>query len=157
MTSTIHAGGQVKSVDKAMQVIELLLRQRRPMSLQELSTGSGIPKSTLHAILSTLRDHSIVEQRDDGKYYLGIRLFECGCAVAAEWDIANVAHPHLVQLAEQTGASAFIAVLDGGECIIFDQYVPASGFVPGAVSSSSSSPHQEPNHLSHQLPLLGSS
>lgn len=128
MTSTTHAGSQVKSVDKAMSVIELLLNQRRPMSLQELSTAAEIPKSTLHAILSTLRDHSIVEQRDDGKYYLGVRLFECGCAVAAEWDITNVAHPHLVQLAEQTGASTFIALLDGGECIIFDQYVPNSGF-----------------------------
>lgn len=127
MTSTIHAGSQVKSVSKAMQVIELLLGQRRPMSLQELSTGAGIPKSTIHAILSTLRDHGMVEQRDDGKYYLGVRLFECGCAVAAEWDITTVAHPHLVQLAEQTGASAFIALLDGGECIIFDQCVPASG------------------------------
>ena len=110
-----------------MGVIELLLTQRRPMSLQELSAGAGIPKSTLHAILATLRDHNIVEQRDDGKYYLGVRLFECGCAVAAEWDIAKVCHPHLVQLAEQTGASSYIALLDGGECIIFDQYVPASG------------------------------
>lgn len=128
MTSTTHAGSQVKSVDKAIHVIELLLNQRRPMSLQELSTAADIPKSTIHAILSTLRDHSMVEQRDDGKYYLGVRLFECGCAVAAEWDITAVAHPHLVQLAEQTGATAFMALLDGGECIIFDQYVPTSDF-----------------------------
>lgn len=127
MNSTSHAGSQVKSVDKAMSIIELLLNQRRPMSLQELSTGAGIPKSTLHAILSTLRDHRMIEQRDDGKYYLGVRLFECGCAVSAEWDIAKVAHPHLVQLGEQTGASSFIALLDGGESIIFDQYIPASG------------------------------
>lgn len=127
MNATNHAGSQVKSVDKAMGIIELLPSQRRPMSLQELSVSAGIPKSTIHAILATLRDHSVVEQNDDGRYYLGIRLFECGCAVAAEWDISRVAHPHLVQLAEQTGASSFIALLDGGECIIFDQYIPASG------------------------------
>lgn len=127
MKSTSHAGSQVKSVDKAMGIVELLLSQRRPMSLQELSISSSIPKSTIHAILATLRDHSIVEQREDGRYYLGVRLFECGCAVAAEWDISKVAHPHLVQLAEQIGASAYIALLDGRDCIVFDQYVPASG------------------------------
>lgn len=127
MNSTNHAGSQVKSVNKAMGILELLLTQRKPMSLQELSTSTGIPKSTIHAILATLRDHNMVEQRDDGRYYLGVRLFECGCAVAAEWDIANVVHPHLVQLAEQTGASAFIALLDGGESIIFDQHVPPAG------------------------------
>lgn len=152
--ATSHAGSQVKSVDKAMGIVELLLSQRRPMSLQELSTSSSIPKSTIHAILATLRDHSVVEQRDDGRYYLGVRLFECGCAVAAEWDITKVAHPHLVQLAEQTGASSYIALLDGSDCIVFDQYVPASG--------SGLQIHQEPGsrqplHATAQGKLLLSS
>lgn len=127
MTTQNYAGSQVKSVDKAMYLLELLLKQRRPMTLQELSKTSGIPKSTIHAILSTLRDHSIIQQQEDGKYYLGVRLFECGCAVAAEWDIAKVAHPHLVQLAEQTDSSSFLAIMDSNECIIFDQYIPPSG------------------------------
>ena len=127
MTQNNRSGGPVKSVDKALGLIEVLLEQRRPMSLQELSAACGCPKSTIHALLATLREHNMVEQRDDGRYYLGIRLFECGCAVSAQWDIARVAHPHLVQLADQTGGTAFIAILERGGSIILDQYVPTTG------------------------------
>lgn len=127
MKNAEQTGGLIKSVDKAMQLIELILRKHRPMSLQELSTCLGYPKSTIHAILATLREHSVIEQRPDGKYYLGIRLFECGCAVSAEWNISQIVHPHLVKLAEQTGASAFVSMLDGNASIVFDRHVPSSG------------------------------
>ena len=113
--------GQVRSVAKAMELLELLLARRTPLTLQELSTASGYPKSTVHALLSTLRDHAMVEQRPDGKYALGIRLFECGCAVSATWDITRSARPHLEQLAAETGVSAFLSVLDGGSVLSFNQ------------------------------------
>lgn len=154
MKQSEHAGGQVKSVDKAMRLLELILAQHRPMSLLELSNASGYPKSTIHAILATLREHSMVEQRDDGKYYLGVRMFECGCAVSAEWDIARVAHPHLVQLADQTGCSTFISIMDGRESIIFDQYVPSSGFGLQILQEPGS---RHPLHATAQGKLLLSS
>ena len=121
--------GQVRSVAKAMELLELLLARRAPLTLQELSTASGYPKSTVHALLSTLRDHAMVEQRPDGKYALGIRLFECGCAVSATWDITRSARPHLEQLAAETGVSAFLSVLDGGSVLSFDQCPGSAGML----------------------------
>ena len=121
--------GQVRSVAKAMELLELLLARRTPLTLQELSTASGYPKSTVHALLSTLRDHAMVEQRPDGKYALGIRLFECGCAVSATWDITRSARPHLEQLAAETGVSAFLSVLDGGSVLSFDQCPGSAGML----------------------------
>ncbi len=121
--------GQVRSVAKAMELLELLLARRTPLTLQELSTASDYPKSTVHALLSTLRDHAMVEQRPDGKYALGIRLFECGCAVSATWDITRSARPHLEQLAAETGVSAFLSVLDGGSVLSFDQCPGSAGML----------------------------
>lgn len=121
--------GQVRSVAKAMELLELLLARRAPLTLQELSTASGYPKSTVHALLSTLRDHAMVEQRPDGKYALGIRLFECGCAVSATWDITRSARPHLEQLAAETGVSAFLSVLDGGSVLSFNQCPGSAGML----------------------------
>lgn len=117
----------VHSVDKAMTLIELLLHSRLPMSLQELSTAAGYPKSTIHALLSTLRRHEMVRQGDDGRYTLGIRLFECGCAVAERWDISRVAKPYLERLASQTCASTFISVLEGDQSISLAQCVGSGG------------------------------
>lgn len=117
----------VQSVDKAMTLLEILLARRTPMTLQELSAASGYPKSTAHALLTTMRSHSAVEQQRDGRYALGIRLFECGCAVSSAWDIGHLAHPHLEQLAAATGASAFLSLLEGTNAISFDQCVSDTG------------------------------
>lgn len=113
--------GTVRSVGKALGLLETLLARRSPLSLQELSAATGLPKSTAHALLSTLREHAMVEQRPDGRYSLGIRLFECGCAVSASWDISRLSRPHLEQLAAETGASAFLSLRDGDSVISLDQ------------------------------------
>jgi IclR family acetate operon transcriptional repressor len=117
----------VHSVDKAMTLIDLLLHSRRAMTLQELSAASGWPKSTVHALLATLRRHDMVRQNGDGRYALGIRLFECGCAVSAAWDISHQCRPYLERLAAQTGASAFVAALEGDYTISFDQCAGGGG------------------------------
>lgn len=117
----------VHSVDKAMTLLEILLSHRAPMTLQELAGSSGYPKSTVHALLTTMRAHAMIEQQNDGRYALGIRLFECGCAVSSAWDIGRLAHPHLEQLAGATGASAFLALLDDKNAISFDQCISATG------------------------------
>ena len=117
----------VHSVDKAMELLEQLLRSRLPMTLQELSASTGYPKSTVHALLATLRRHEMVRQNDDGRYDLGIRLFECGCAVAERWDAARLARPYLERLAAQTGASAFVSMLEGDHAISLDQCAGGGG------------------------------
>ena len=117
----------VHSVDKAMNLLEILLSHRNPMTLQEISTASGYPKSTVHALLTTMRNHAVIEQQQDGRYALGIRLFECGCAVSSAWDIGRLAHPYLEQLAAAADASAFLSLLDGKNAISFDQCISATG------------------------------
>ena len=117
----------VHSVDKAMELLELLLRSRLPMTLQELSAAAGYPKSTTHALLTTLRRHEMVRQNSDGRYALGVRLFECGCAVAERWDVSRLARPYLERLAAQTGVSAFVSVLEGDHAISLDQCAGGGG------------------------------
>ena len=118
---------QVRSVAKAMELLEALLARRAPMTLQELSAAAGYPKSTVYALLSTLREHAMVEQRPDGRYALGVRLFECGCAVSAGWDVSKVARPYLEQLAGRTGGSSFLSILEGDHVISFDQCTGGAG------------------------------
>lgn len=119
--------GKIKSVDKAMELIELLLQRRNPMSLQEIAEASGYPKSTVHGLLATLCAHRVVQQGDDGRYGLGVFLFECGCAVSAGWDITVAARPHLEQLAAKTGGSTYIALLDGDSALSFDRCIGSGG------------------------------
>ena len=122
-----NKAAQVHSVAKAMELLEALLARRAPMTLQELSAAVGYPKSTVHGLLSTLRDYGMVAQNPDGRSALGVRLFECGCAVSEGWDVSKVARPYLEQLSAKTGASSFLSILEGDYVISFDQCTGGAG------------------------------
>ena len=84
----------VKSLGKALQLIDIINQARTPMTLMSLSQVSGFPKSTVYALLNTLRSYDCIRQGSDGRYYLGTRLFEWGCGVSASWELNNVARPY---------------------------------------------------------------
>lgn len=117
----------IHSVGKAMALLDLLLEQRRPMSLAELTERSGLPKSTVYTLLSSMRSYSYIEQKPDGKYFLGVRLYECGRAVSAQWDISGAARPYLERLTEMTGATAVITFLEDGHIINLEQFTGHAG------------------------------
>lgn len=73
MAKTSH----VQSVARAMQLLETLAESDSELSLAEISGKLEWPKSTVHGILTTLRDYHFVDQSaENGKYRLGRRLFE---------------------------------------------------------------------------------
>ena len=123
----MEGGKKIRSVDKAMALLELLGESRSPLTLSELERRSGLPKSTIHGLLSTMMEHHMVSQQADGRYCLGLRLFELGCAVSASWDVTGVAAPYLAKLSSVTGATAFLAVRSGGEAVTLDQSREGSG------------------------------
>ena len=105
--------GSVRSLGKALELLELLNRSRVPMTLQALSQASGYPKSTIHSLLATLRSYGCIRQESDGRYYLGTKLFEWGCGVSAAWEITRCARPHLERLAQQTQYTALLSCVEG--------------------------------------------
>lgn len=110
----------VKSVSKAIRLIDYFAEAKRPLSLQELAQLSNMPKSTVHGLLAPLRESGFISQASDGKYYLGMRLFELGSIVSASWNIVPLARPHLQNIAIQTGQSVLLSMIDKGEVLIVD-------------------------------------
>lgn len=76
-----HENSPVQSVAKALRLLGLLMEAHQPLTLAALSKQTGWPKSTIHGLLSTKRESAVVDQQSDGRYCLGVRLFEYGCAV----------------------------------------------------------------------------
>lgn len=113
--------GRVRSVGKAMDLLDCLARAGGPLSLGELAARTGLPKATAHGLLSSMRPGGVVEQsEEDGRYRLGIRLFEYGCAVSRGWNVLEIAAGPMRRVAEETGESVSIAALDRGEALVLD-------------------------------------
>ncbi len=105
-------GKTIHSVAKAIRLLDLLTAAAQPASLTELYQKTGWPKSTIHGLLSTMRESGLIEQTPNGRYWLGIRLFEYGCAVSNSWDIGAIARPHMQNICTELGESVFLSVFD---------------------------------------------
>lgn len=116
-----HENGPVQSVAKALRLLDLLMEAHQPLTLAALSEQTGWPKSAIHGLLSTMRESAVVDQQSDGRYCLGVRLFEYGCAVGASWSVSDLAKPHLQHLASVTGQSVFLSLLNRSEVITIEQ------------------------------------
>lgn len=116
--------GRVQSVVKAMELLNCLAQAGGPLSLGELSRRTGIPKATVHGLLAAMRPSSVVEQSgEDGRYRLGTRLFEYGCAVSSGWNVLEAAAEPMRRAAEETGETVSLAALDGDSVLILDSAV----------------------------------
>ena len=122
-----HENGPVQSVAKALRLLDLLMEAHQPVTLAALSEQTGWPKSTIHGLLSTMRESAVVDQQSDGRYCLGVRLFEYGCAVGASWSVSDLAKPHLQHLASVTGQSVFLSMLNRSEVITIEQVQSRAG------------------------------
>lgn len=123
-----HAEGRyVQSVVKALDLLDCLAQNRCPMALGELARATGMPKATVHGLLASLCLGGAVEQSGvDGKYRLGVRLFEYGCAVSASWDVVGCSREQMNHIALQTGSSVILSGLQGREAMVLEM-VEATG------------------------------
>jgi DNA-binding IclR family transcriptional regulator len=84
----------------------------------ELCDKTGLHKSTLYRLLEVLRAHRLIcLDEASGSYYLGLRLFELGSIAMRRLNLDRLAQPVLQKLAEQTGETAHLAVLDGSDIL----------------------------------------
>ena len=105
-------GKTIHSVAKAITLLDILTEKGKPVALTDLYRETGWPKSTIHGLLSTMRAYGLIEQGADGRYWLGIRLFEYGCAVSGSWDISAIARPYMENVCQTLGESVFLSVFD---------------------------------------------
>src|SRR5438128_5833050 len=76
----------------------------------------GLAKSTVHRLAVTLVSEGLLEQnRDNGKYQLGIALFRLGALVRRRMNVSNEARPYLYDLREKINESVHLAILDETE------------------------------------------
>jgi len=118
----VEKTSQIKSVAKALRIIDVLAETQGELALHEIAAKLGVAKSTVHGLLSTLRDFGYVEQSVfTGKYKLGLRLFELGSIVAHGWDVRAVAAPYIQKLVDELEETVHLVVLDKGEVLYIDK------------------------------------
>jgi IclR family transcriptional regulator, KDG regulon repressor len=106
-------GTSLKALDKTFRVLDLFSVARPEWGLLELSEAAGLPVSTLHRIITVLRRHGLVTQDSQSKKYrLGYGAIDLGRRAVSGLTVRQVASPLLRRLADQTGETIVLTVLN---------------------------------------------
>jgi DNA-binding IclR family transcriptional regulator len=111
-----------KSLRKMARVLDTFSRAKPSMTIAELSEATGLPKTTVHRIVASLREVGLLDQ--DGKrqgYRLGLKMFHYGSSVLASLDTPTRAHPHIAKLQQLTGEIIHFHMFDGSQMVCVER------------------------------------
>ncbi|HET7626800.1 MAG TPA: IclR family transcriptional regulator [Bacillales bacterium] len=104
------------SVERVLAILEFMAEKRRETGVGEISTALGLPKSTTHRLLETLKARGFVEQvQMTEKYEIGVKAIEVGMSGLKNW--IDIASDYVRQVSKELGETCFIAVYDNGEIV----------------------------------------
>ncbi|OGO20617.1 MAG: hypothetical protein A2144_02950 [Chloroflexi bacterium RBG_16_50_9] len=108
----------MKTVKKALDILEVFLNTRREISISELASITGQNISTVHGILHELIRRGYIRQPERrGKYSLGLKISGFNGALSKTAAIVEIAKPFMVELSKQVNETVNIAVRNGNYAI----------------------------------------
>jgi len=122
---------------KGLRVLEALVRLGPEARLTDIAAACDLDKSNAHRVLLTLR-HAGYVQLSPGtrRYSATLKLSDLGGQVREQFTFGEAAHAVLEALAEATGETAQLVVLDRHAAVVVDACVSSEwvSFVPQAHS-----------------------
>jgi DNA-binding IclR family transcriptional regulator len=108
----------VPSVERAFDLLELLVYSGKGLTLMELSRRLGIPKSSMHYLVSTLVKRGYLVRDNDGhRFSLGYRMSEFAKAPSTQSQLPRTCRPYMVALVRKFDLTSLLAVLIGIEAV----------------------------------------
>ena len=115
-------GQLVKSLDRALDILERIIEHDKPLGITEISQGTDLHKSTVYRLVDTLCYRGYLSQDPEtGKYKIGMKFFELGSRVINNLDLRTQAKPYLNELEDKTGETVHLGVLEDTEMIYIDK------------------------------------
>ena len=104
---------RLSSVANSVQLLKAFSDEEYELGISSLAKKLHLAKSTVHRLATTLVSADMLEQdRESGKYRLGLALFELGSMVRRNMDVVAEAKPYLKLVMEKTGETVHLGVLD---------------------------------------------
>jgi DNA-binding IclR family transcriptional regulator len=113
------------ALKKALEIIKLIVREKKPLGVTEISRALAISKSTTFGILKSLEEEGFVLKIDSTKKYMtGKELFELSKSVLRATDLTSIARPFLEKLVELVDESVFLGTRENDLVEVLDVVTP---------------------------------
>lgn len=115
-----------RAVDRALQLLTLLLLDGEKQTLSSLAKSAGLSPSTALRLLTTLVAHDYATQTADGLYQFGSRIKQLAARALRADPLYEVSQPHLEALASESHETACLGILAGDDDVVYLQQVNSS-------------------------------
>jgi DNA-binding IclR family transcriptional regulator len=117
-SSSDRDGNIVRSVDRAIDLLEELMSEKVSLSLSELSDRTKLPPSTAYRILATMEKRRFVYQDSESKLYtIGPKLMYPTQSGQSSQALINFVTPILQEVSHTTGESASMTIRSGNHAM----------------------------------------
>src|SRR5918997_3251025 len=111
-----RSSGAITSIDKALEVCEVLSGNPRGMTLSALARALRQPASTVHRLLAVLRRRGYVRQDDQTQRYgLTLKMLDLSFRSLGRSELRLHAYPIMREYVLRTPHRGFIAIPSSGE------------------------------------------
>jgi IclR family transcriptional regulator, pca regulon regulatory protein len=114
--------GFSQSLGRGLAVLSAFRSGRPLLGVSELGREVGLSRSTTHRYVSTLAALGYLQQDPaTRKYRLGPRVLDLGFSAINSMELREIAAPHLRELADETGYTVNMAILDDLDIVYVDR------------------------------------
>ena len=117
----MSSDNNVQSIDRALDIIEVLSQENEGLGVTEIAGRIGLPKSTAHRIITTMAGRGYLNKTDRGTYKIGLKLIEAVSCYINSLELQTEARPYVAQTTSELGLTSHLGVLDGDQVIYIEK------------------------------------
>jgi IclR family KDG regulon transcriptional repressor len=162
----------VPALTRALDILELFLKDGHPRSIPEITRELQLPRSTVHDLIKTLADRSYLNviESSPRRYSPGLRLFQLGSLYRSGVDPQRLSQQVAAEVANRCDETVHVAILDNLDAVYIAKadtsqavrlvssigaILPANCTAGGKVLLSSLSDYDLDNRVAASGPLKG--
>ncbi|WP_066370021.1 IclR family transcriptional regulator [Neobacillus fumarioli] len=114
----------MQTIDRAMQVIKVLAENtsKKGLPITDLSKECGLPVSTMHRLLQSMKKHGLIQQDPDSKIYsMGNAWLEYGLQMYDTFDFVGLIRPEMENLMHEVEESIYFSKPIGLEALVIER------------------------------------
>jgi len=115
----------INSVQRALNILKLFIPKNESLSLMEISTMTGLNKSTVLRMVTTLKDEGFLKVNQETKRYkLGTAALQLGLSALDSLSLDKISRPILNNLADKTGCVVHLGIFENEKVIVISKIYP---------------------------------
>ena len=118
----------VKSGLRMIAILDYIAQASDDVGVSDISRDLRLAPSTTHRLLATLQKGGLIQQLDNRKYRLGVKLIALGHIAQERLDLRSEALGAMTELARHTQTTVNLAQLDGGSVLYLEKVTDAAPF-----------------------------